>query len=56
MEKYFTCEQVAERYGVKRLTVWSWIRDKKLKAIRTGKNYSIPPQALIEFEKKRATM
>ncbi|MFC4355344.1 helix-turn-helix domain-containing protein [Chryseomicrobium palamuruense] len=55
LEKYFSCEEVAERYGVKVITVWSWIREKKLKAIKTGKMYSIRPQDLEEFEESRRT-
>jgi len=41
MEKYFSCEDIAEKYGVKKITVWSWIREKKLNAIQTGKMYRI---------------
>lgn len=55
MQKCYTCNEVAERYGVKTLTVWDWIRKKKLKAVKTGKQYSIRPEDLEEFEKKRTT-
>lgn len=55
MGKYLTCDDVAERYGVKKITVWSWIREKKLNAIQTGKNYSIRPEDLKEFEDARST-
>lgn len=55
MEKYLTCEQVAERYGVKVITVWAWIREKKLRAIKIGKIYRITPQDLVEFEESRKT-
>jgi excisionase family DNA binding protein len=54
-EKYLTCEEVAERYGVKKLTVWGWIREKKLNAIQTGKLYRIRPQDLEDFESIRST-
>lgn len=50
MEKFYTCEQVAERYGVKISTVWSWIREKKLRANRIGKLYRITPEQLEDFE------
>jgi excisionase family DNA binding protein len=43
---------VADHYGVKTKTVWEWIRAGKLKAIRVGKLYRIPKEALAEFEKK----
>ena len=39
MEHFYSCEQVAERYGVKVATVWEWIRSKKLPAIKIGKQY-----------------
>lgn len=55
MEKYLTCEQVAERYGVKVITVWAWIREKKLRAIKTGKMYRVKPDDLAEFEAARMT-
>jgi excisionase family DNA binding protein len=50
MEKLFTCEEVAERYRVKVVTVWSWIRNGKLKAFRPAKSYLIPQSALEQFE------
>jgi len=50
MEKYLTCDDVAARYGVKKITVWSWIREKKLNAIQTGKAYRIRQEDLREFE------
>ena len=55
MEKYLTCEQVAERYGVKVITVWAWIREKKLPAIRIGKGYRVKPEDLEAFEEARRT-
>lgn len=55
MEKYLTCDDVAERYGVKKITVWQWIREKKLTAIRTGKLYHIRPLDLVSFETARMT-
>jgi len=55
MEKYLTCDDVAEKYGVKKITVWAWIREKKLNAIQTGKNYRIRLEDLREFENSRGT-
>ena len=55
MEKLLTCSQVAERYGVKVITVWAWIREKKLPAIRIGKGYRVKPEDLEAFEKARRT-
>ena len=56
MEKYLNCDEVAEKYGVKRITVWQWIREKKLNAVRTGRNYAVRPEDLREFEESRRTL
>ena len=50
MKRYYTCEQVAELYGVKIATVWEWIRRKKLQAYRIGKQYRIDQEQLDRFE------
>lgn len=55
LDKYFTCEQVAERYGVTVATVWDWIRSKKLAAIDIGKSYRIKESDLLEFEQSNKT-
>lgn len=55
MEKLYTCEQVAERYGVKVETVWTWIREQKLSAIQVGKSYRIQESDLLSFEEKNKT-
>ena len=39
MGELYTCKDVAERYGVQIITVWEWIRKKKLGAIKIGKEY-----------------
>ena len=55
LDKYFTCEEIAERYGVKVATVWDWIRQKKLPAISIGKIYRIKESDLLEFEQSNKT-
>lgn len=55
MEKYLTPEEVAKIYGVKVITVWDWIRKKKLGAIKSGRMYHITPEQLKEFEEARKT-
>ena len=55
MLNMYTCEQVAQRYGVKTLTVWEWIRKKKLPAIKLGRDYRISEQDLQAFESVRRT-
>nr|DAE90798.1 MAG TPA: helix-turn-helix domain protein [Caudoviricetes sp.]DAM96662.1 MAG TPA: helix-turn-helix domain protein [Bacteriophage sp.]DAO05025.1 MAG TPA: helix-turn-helix domain protein [Bacteriophage sp.]DAQ34602.1 MAG TPA: helix-turn-helix domain protein [Caudoviricetes sp.]DAY96823.1 MAG TPA: helix-turn-helix domain protein [Caudoviricetes sp.] len=49
----FTCEEVAERYKVKVITVWEWIRQKKLGAIKLGREYRITEDDLVAFEDSR---
>ena len=56
MAELHTCAEVADRYGVKIITVWSWIRKKKLPAIKIGKEYRIKTSDLERFEKERLTI
>lgn len=53
--KCLSCQDVADRYGVKLGTVWSWIRGGKLPAINTGRNYAITQEDLKAFEDARKT-
>ena len=55
MEKFYSCEQVAERYGIKVSTVWEWVREKRLPAVKIGKLYRISPEDLADFEKENKT-
>lgn len=52
----YTCDEVAERYKVKVITVWEWIRQQKLGAIKLGKEYRISEEDLIAFENARKTI
>ena len=54
MEKYFTCEEVAELYRVKLSTVWEWVRSGKLRSVKIGRVYRVKQSALDEFEKPAA--
>lgn len=56
MERYLNCQQVADRYNVKLITVWDWIRKKKLPAIKIGKEYRIRVSDLERFEDSRRTV
>ena len=51
MEKLYSCEDVANRYGVKVETVWAWIRDKRLSAVKIGGGYRVRESDLAAFEK-----
>lgn len=50
MNKLYTCDEVANRYGVKVITVWDWIRKGRLRAIKMPKGYRISEEALLEYE------
>lgn len=56
MPKYYTCDEVAELYKVKTLTVWDWIRKKKLGAIKIGRDYRISQEQLDVFNEERKTV
>lgn len=56
MPNYYTCEEIAKMYKVKTLTVWDWIRRKKLGAIKLGKEYRITQADIDAFESARKTV
>jgi DNA binding domain protein, excisionase family len=53
---FYTCEQIASRYGVKIHTVWAWIREKKLPAVKIGRTYRVKDSDLLNFEKQNKTI
>lgn len=55
MEKLYTAQQVADRYSVPIASVWRWIRNGKLVAIRPGKEYRIKEADLMAFEDSSKT-
>ena len=51
-EKMLTAQEVAERYNVTVESVWRWIRNGRLQAMRlTKRNYRIRPTDLEAFER-----
>lgn len=56
MAQLYTCAEVAKRYGVEIITVWDWIRKRKLGAIKLGKEYRISEDDLRHFEDSRRTV
>ena len=44
-------QSLAERYGVKTLTVWDWIRKGRLTAIKLPKGYRISEESLKEYKR-----
>lgn len=53
MAELYTCAEVAKRYKVEIITVWEWIRKRKLGAIKIGKEYRISADDLRQFENSR---
>lgn len=49
----YTCKEVAQRYGVEVITVWDWIRKRKLGAMKIGKEYRISADDIARFEESR---
>ena len=56
LSKLYNCEEIAERYDVQVITVWDWIRKKKLPAMKIGKSYRISEEDLKKFEDDRRTV
>lgn len=56
MTKMYSCEEISERYNVKLITVWDWIRKKKLPAIKIGREYRIKEEDLKAFKDERRTV
>lgn len=56
MTNLYTCEQIAQRYGLEVFTIWQWIRNKKLPAMKIGKEYRISEDDLKTFEESRRTI
>ena len=56
MPKYYSCQEVADIYGVKVITVWNWVRKQKLPAIKIGKQYRIREDDLMKFEEENKTI
>jgi len=55
MQIYFTCTEIASMYKVKVITVWDWIRKRKLPAIKIGRDYRISQEDIDKFESTRKT-
>jgi excisionase family DNA binding protein len=46
---YYTPSHVADLLQVKRRTIYAWVRDKKLSAVKVGNRVRIHRDALAEF-------
>lgn len=52
-ERWFTYEQVAERYGVTRMTVFRWAKSGLLRAKKIGGKVYFTESALRTFERRK---
>ncbi len=52
-EQYYSIEEVATMLKVAYLTVYRWIRAKRLNAYKAGKQYRIEKNDLNEFLNKK---
>lgn len=50
---FYTTKQVAEKYGLKEVSIRSFIARGQLKADKVGNNYLIYPEQLAAWEKTR---
>jgi len=53
LERFYTCKEVSERYGVTVPTVREWIKNNNLCAVISGKNYRIKESDLLNFESRK---
>jgi hypothetical protein len=55
MDKLYTCNEVADMFRVKVITVWDWIREGKLEALNIGSdkkpNYRVSEAHIEKFNK-----
>ena len=56
MELFYTCEQVASRYGLNVHTIRLWIKEKKLPAVKIGRYYRVRHSDLLAFEEQNCTV
>jgi len=52
-EKYYTIQEVADVLKVAYLTVYRWIQDGKLEAVKAGKQYRITQSQINKFLKNK---
>lgn len=42
LERHYKISKVAEALGISRKTLWQWVREGKVRAVRVGKLWVIP--------------
>ncbi len=56
MEQYYLLEEVAQKLRVSNMTIYRYIKAKKLKAIKLEKEWRIASVDLEEFLKNRSSI
>ena len=49
LKKVMKMDEVADFLGVKRATVWGYVRDRRLEAKKIGRSYYIYPEQMEKF-------
>lgn len=52
-EQYYSIEEISKTLKVAYLTVYRWVRAKKLTALKAGKQYRIKKEDLMVFMKEK---
>lgn len=52
MDNYYTPQEIADRLKVNKMTVYKWIREGKLKAVKIGDLWRIAESELERFIKE----
>ncbi len=51
MEKLLSVNQLSDILGLKRITIYEWVRDNKIPFVKLGKRVLFHPQDVEEFIK-----
>lgn len=49
MKKVMKMDEVADFIGVKRATVWGYVRERRLEAKKIGRSYYVYPEHMEQF-------
>jgi len=53
-ETFLSLQEVAEKFNLKKTTVWTWVQQKRIKASKIGKSWRVKESDLIDFIKAGA--
>lgn len=48
-ERYYTSPELAAHFNVSRQSIWKWIREGRIKAIRLGAVYRVAESEWLKF-------